>query len=85
MGWINVGRKDQGFGWGMIRPECQVRPDQICDLLQVSCKPVLTCSMVGLSATKPFPPPAFLVRRVFGYGHPAGLKTKPVKGQWSSL
>ena len=29
----------------------QDRSDEICDLLQVPCKPVLTCSMVGLSVT----------------------------------
>ena len=46
---------------------------------------VLTCSMVGLSATKQSPLPSFLVRIVFGYGHPAGLKTKAVKGRRSSL
>ena len=37
---------------------CQVMSDYICDLLQVPCKPVLTCSMFGLSATKPSPPPS---------------------------
>jgi len=42
-----------------------VRPDKICDLLQVSCKPVLTCSMVRLSETKPSPSPDFMVRRVY--------------------
>ena len=41
--------------------------------------------MVGLSATKPSPPPGFLLRRVYGYRHPAELKTKPVKGWRSSL
>ena len=51
---------------------CQVRPDQICDLLQVTCKPARTCTMVGLVVTKQSPPPGFLVRRVFGHGHPAG-------------
>ena len=44
---------------------CQVRSDEICGLLQVPCKPVLTCSMVELSGTKPSPPPSFLVRRVY--------------------
>ena len=44
---------------------CQVRPDQICDLLQVPCKPVLTCFMVGLLMTNPSTPPDFLVRRVY--------------------
>ena len=72
--------------WGQPSPlNYQVRSDWICDLLQVPCKPVLTCFMVRLLATKPSPPPGFLVRRVFGYGHPAGLKTKPVKGRRSSL
>ena len=42
-----------------------MRPDQICDLLQVPCKPELTYSMVRLSATKPSPPRGFLVRRVY--------------------
>ena len=46
---------------------------------------VLTCFMVGLMATKLSPLPGFLVRRVFGYGYPAGLKTKLVKGWGSSL
>ena len=43
-------------------------------VLQVPCKPILTSFMVSLLATKPSPPPGFLVRRVYGYGHPAGLK-----------
>ena len=64
---------------------CQVRPDQICDLLQVPCKPVQTCFVVGLLGNKPSPPPGFLVGRVYGYGHSAGLKTKPVRGQRRSL
>ena len=37
----------------------------MCDLLQVPCKPALTCFMEGLLATKPSPPPSFLVRRVY--------------------
>ena len=44
---------------------CLVTPDQICDLPQASCKPVLACSMVGLSANKPSPLPGFLVKRVY--------------------
>ena len=58
----------------------QVKPNQICGLLQVPCKPVLTCFMVGLSSTKPFPPPGFLLRRVCRYGHPAGLKRANDRG-----
>ena len=42
-------------------------------------------TMVGLSATTPSPQPGYLVRKVCGYGYPAGWKTKPVKGRWSSL
>ena len=42
-------------------------------------------TMVGLSATTPSPQPGYLVRKVCGYGYPAGWKTKPVKGRRSSL
>ena len=37
----------------------------ICDLPQLPRKPVRTCSMVMLAATKPSLPPSFLVRRVY--------------------
>ena len=55
---------------------CQVRLDQICDLLQVSYKPVLTCSMVGLSATKPSPPPGFFGEEVVWLWTPSRSKNK---------
>ena len=42
-------------------------------------------TMVGLSATTPSPQPGYLVRKVCGYGYPAGWKTKPVKGRRSSV
>ena len=62
-----------------------VRPDHICDLLQVLCKLAPTCFMVRLLVTEQSAPPGFLLWRVYGYGHPAGLKTKLVKGQRSSV
>ena len=71
--------------------DMDTQPNQICDLLQVPCKPSLIRFMVGLSATKPSLPPSFLVKRVFGYGHPAGLKQNLSKGgellvsQWPSI
>ena len=52
---------------GLADDSDQIRPDQIGDLLQVPHKPVLTCFTVGLSVTKPSPPPGFLVS-VYGNG-----------------
>ena len=42
----------QIIGNGDYPPNCEVRPDQICDLQQVPCKPIRTCSTVRLATTK---------------------------------
>ena len=55
---------------------CQVRLDQICDLLQLPCKPVQTRFMIRLLVTKQSPPPGFLVKCVWKWT-PSRIKKPP--------